>query len=131
MSHEKSTEDIGDADLADLIRLRLSIARGRGWVLSAVFFVALSFVLALGPYMGSFILFGITAATTAFLALGLGVSLEQVCWQIFYREARTRGLSEDACRRIFDRAIGAERMLGVMEACGREMKDAELASFVR
>ena len=34
MSYEKSTEDIGDADLADLIRLRLSIERGRGWVLS-------------------------------------------------------------------------------------------------
>lgn len=128
---EKSTEEMADADLAELIRLRLAMERGRGWVLSGIFFIALSFVLALGPYMGSSILLGITAALTASFALGLGASLETACWGIFYREARTRGLSEEACRKIFDRATGAERMLDVMNACGREIKDAELARFVR
>lgn len=127
----KTTEEVGDADLAELIRLRLAMERGRGLVLSGIFFVALSFVLALGPYMGSFILLGITAATTASFALGLGVSLEHACWSLFYREGRMRGLSEEACRKIFNRATGAERMLDVMKSCGREMKDAELARFVR
>jgi len=49
----------------------------------------------------------------------------------FMSDARALGLSDRSCRRLFDKAPGASKVVEVMRSLGREPSDAELARFVR
>ena len=127
----RSADEVGDEVIADLVRKRLAMERGQGWAVLGLFVAALAAVVAIGTRLNSQVFLGVTAALTASLALGLGFSVERVFWRLFLGEGRAHGLNEAACRRIFERASGAEKMIEVMRSCGKEPTDTELARFVR
>lgn len=127
----RDADEVEDRVLAGLVKKRLALERVQGWTVLGLFASALLAVVALGTHLGSQVLLGITAAVTASLAVGLGFCVDRLFWAIFLEEGRAQGLSEKACRRVFERAAGAEKVIEVLRSCGKEPSDQEIATFVR
>ncbi len=105
--------------------------RRQPWVVLALLVLPLALALYLGLHFNSEIVLAGAAAMAATLGIGLAFYVERAFLELFVAEGRVLGLHEDACRRVFQRAAGAQHMLDVMESCGKQPSDAELASFVR
>jgi hypothetical protein len=116
--------------VARLIRRRIELARAQVWAVFSSFFSIFAFVLALGAFFQSEILCAFYAAMMSSLAVGFGFALERTSWLLFWQEGRNYGLSEMACRTLYERACGADAWLDVMAGCGVIPSDEELARFV-
>ena len=116
--------------VARLIRRRIELARAQVWAIFSSFFSIFAFVLALGAFFQSELLCAFYAAMMSSMAIGFGFALERTSWLLFSQEGKTLGLSESACRVLYERACGADAWLDVMAGCGKRPSDEELASFV-
>lgn len=123
--------EVPDALIADLVRKRLWLERAQGFGLLGTFAFGLVAVLGVGTQIPSPALLGITAALTASLGLSFGIAVDRAAWHWFWAKGRAQGLSEPACRQIFERACRAEKLVEVLSSCGREISDHDLANFVR
>lgn len=130
-SWARSADEVEDAIVARLVRRRLSMERTQPWVVLALVVLPLAMALFLGLHLNSEVVLAGAAAMAATLGIGLAFYVERAFLELFLSEGKVLGLSEDACRRVFQRATSASHMLDVMESCGKEPSDAELASFVR
>lgn len=127
----RSTDEVADEVVARLVRRRLSMERMKPWVVLALLVLPLVVALYLGLHFDSEVVLAAAAAMAATFGIGLTFYVEHAFLELFMAEGKVLGLSEDACRRVFQRATSASRLLDVMESCGKEPSDAELASFVR
>lgn len=125
--------DLANADssvVARLIKRRIELARAQVWAVFSSFFSIFAFVLALGAFFQSELLCAFYAAMMSSMAIGFGFALERTSWLLFSQEGKTLGLSENACRILYERACGADAWLEVMAGCGKHPSDEELACFV-
>lgn len=127
----RSDEEVSDAVVASLVRRRLWMERVQPWVVLALLVLPLGVALSLGFHLHSEAVLAAAATMAASFGLGLSFYVERAFLGIFVAEGKGLGLSEDACRRVFQRATSASHLLDVMESCGTEPSDADLASFVR
>ncbi len=116
--------------VARLIRRRIELARAQVWAVFSSFFSIFAFVLALGAFFQSEILCAFYAAMMSSIAVGFGFALERTSWLLFWQEGKNYGLSEMACRTLYERACGADAWIDVMAGCGVTPSDEELARFV-
>ncbi len=128
---ELEVVDVDDSLLAGLVRVRLALHKGHGWLLLGCIFVALASVVAVGVTVESRLAFGTYAAAVASCTVGLGFVAERLSFHLFRRRAHACGLSDDACERLFAAAADADHWLDVLKTCGHAPSDRELASFVR
>jgi hypothetical protein len=128
---ELEVADVDDHVLAGLVRVRLELHKGHGWLLLACIFVALASVVAVGVTVDSRLAFGTYAAAVAAGTVSLGVVAEGVSVAFFRRRTAAGGLSDDASAKLFAAAADAEHWLDVLKSCGHAPSDRELASFVR
>lgn len=127
----RGADEVTDAVVARLVRRRLSMERTQPWVVLALLVLPLVVALYLGLYLGSEVVLAGAAAMAATFGLGLAFYVERAFLELFVAEGKGLGLSEDACRRVYQRATNASHLLDVMQSCGKEPSDADLASFVR
>jgi hypothetical protein len=127
----RGADEVTDAVVARLVRRRLSMERTQPWVVLALLVLPLALALYLGLHFNSEVVLAGAAAMAATLGIGLAFYVERAFLEVFVSEGKVLGLSEEACRRVFQRATSASHLLDVMESCGKQPSDAELASFVR
>jgi hypothetical protein len=128
---ERETEEITDAALARLVRRRLKLDRMQGWIVLGTIVALCSSGLITGALFHSGILLFGVATLAASLGVCAGFFSERALLAWFMSDGRSVGLSDRACRRLFDKAPGAAKVVEVMRSLGREPSDAELARFVR
>lgn len=124
-AHEADPEVV-----AGLVRARLALERARGWVSFLGIVSTVAAVVGLALTVESRGLLAVLAPLVASVPFGAVLFAERLAWYAFSRSARAVGLSERACRRIFDGAAGADHWIDVLSSCGRPPTDAELARFV-
>lgn len=122
--------EVDEGVVAELVRARLALERGRGWLLLAGLVVTVAAVVGLGLGVQSKLVLGVLAPVVASLPFGAGLMAERGSWFAFERLARAHGLSATASRRVFDGAMGADQWLAVLSSCGRAPSDGEIARFV-
>lgn len=122
--------DLDDSAIADLIRRRLRLAKGQGWAVIGTFGATFAGILAIGGMMRSDMLMGLWAAVIASMAVGTAFLLDRGAFRLFRRRSLDYGLSAEACQHLYQRAGDAEAWIAVLEACGQEPNDRDLAGFV-
>lgn len=122
--------EVPEGVLAELVRTRLVLEHGRGWVLLSGLVVTVGAVVGLGLGVQSKLVLGVLAPIVASVPFGAGLMAERACWLVFERLARARGLNAQASRRIFEGALGADHWMAVLSSCGRAPTDGEIARFV-
>jgi hypothetical protein len=127
---ELEAHELDPEVLADLVRARLTLERGRGWILLSGVVSTVAAVVGLGLGVTSRPLLAVLAPLVASVPFVAGIFAERICWLSFARLARRQGLSERACRRVFDGAAAADHWIYVLSTCGRPPSDDEIARFV-
>ena len=128
--HALEAHEVDDGVLARLVRARLALERSNGWMLIGCLGLAIGSVFVFGGTPETRALLGVYAAVVGSAAAGLGFGLERLTWRFFLHLGRAQGLSDEACLRVFERAAGVDRWIEILQSCGREPTDAELASFI-
>jgi len=128
---ERDASELDDAALARLIKGRLRLDSMQGWmVLGTIMVLCLSGLIAGAALHSAVALFAV-ATLAASLGVCAGFLSERVLLAWFMSDCRAAGLSDEACRRLFERAPSAAKVVDVLRSVGREPSDAELAQFVR
>lgn len=128
---EREAHELDDVALARLVRRRLQLDRMQGWIVLGTIVGLSGTGLLAGAHFHSGILLFAVATLAASLGICAGYFSERALLAMFMSEARAVGLSDKACRRLFNKAPGASKVVEVMKSLGREPSDAELARFVR
>jgi hypothetical protein len=128
---ERAAADLDDRVLARLVRTRLALDKKQGWIVLAVIAACVAVGGVAGTLLSSRVVLAATAAFVVGLAPGVWFYVDRALYARFVREGKHAGLSERACRKLFQRALGAEHMLEVLRSCGKEATDGDLAGFVR
>jgi hypothetical protein len=128
---ELAIDDVDDATLARLVRLRHALEQQQGWLLLGLIGVALGSVVAVGVSVDSRLTFGAYAGAVAAGAVGLGFVADRVAYGLFRRRALLEGLSDNATAELFRSAADAWHWMDVLRSCGHAPGDAEVAKFVR
>jgi hypothetical protein len=130
-SWERDVDSAPDALVARLVRRRLAMERQHGWVVLALLLTCLVLGVVGGTHFKSQIMLAGAAAMAATFGIGLSFYVEGAFLRRFVAEGRELGLTEAACRRLFQRGSEAGKLIEVMGSCGAVPSDAELARFVR
>lgn len=129
-AREKELHEVDERVLADLVRARLSLERLRGWLLLSGIVSTVGAVVILCLTVNSKVALGVLGPLVASLPFSVGLVSERLQWTWFLRVARGNGLSENATKRIWDAAAGADHWIAVLTSCGRPPSDREVASFI-
>lgn len=127
---ELEVHEVDERVMAQLVRTRLALEKGRGWLLLSGLAATVAAVVGLGLAVQSKVALAVLAPVVASVPFCAGLFAERCTWLAFRRLARGQGLSERASRRVFDGALGADHWIAVLAACGRAPSDAEIARFV-
>ena len=127
---ELEAHEVDPTVIAGLVRARLGLERARGWVSFLGIITTVAGVVGLALTVEGKGLLAVLAPLVASVPFGAVLFAERLAWFSFSRSAREVGLSESACRRIFDGAAGADHWIDVLSSCGRPPTDAEIARFV-
>jgi hypothetical protein len=127
---ELEIHEVDERVVAGLVRARLALEKGRGWLLLTGLVTTVAAVVGLGVSVQSKVVLGVLAPLVASVPFSVGLFAERAAWLTFQRLARGQGLSERASRRVFDGALGADHWIAVLTSCGRAPSDGEIARFV-
>lgn len=128
---ELEIHEVDEGVVAQLVRTRLALEKGRGWLLLSGLVTTVAAVVGLGVAVQSKLVLGVLAPLVASVPFGVGLFVDRACWLAFERLARGQGLSEHASRRVFEGALGADHWIAVLTSCGRAPSDGEIARFVK
>ena len=129
-SPEQEIHEVDERVLAELVRTRLLLERMRGWLLFAGIVGTVGAVVVLCLTVKSKVVLGVLGPLVASLPFSVGLVSDRVQWTWFRSVARGQGLSEAACKRLWDAAVGADQWIAVLTSCGRPPTDREIAQFV-
>lgn len=127
---EHDVHDVDARVIARLVRTRLALDRGRGWVALLGLVSTIVGVVGVALSVHSRGLLAVLAPVVAAVPFALGVFADRACAAWFVHLGRAEGLSEGACRRVWDGAAGADHWIDVLSSCGRPPSDEEIAAFV-
>jgi hypothetical protein len=130
MERELDIHEVDPGVLAALVRTRIALEKGRGWLLLSGLVTTVAAVVVLGLAVQSKVALGVLAPLVASVPFAVGLFADRGSWLAFERLARAQGLSECASRRIFEGALGADQWIAVLTECGRAPSDGEIARFV-
>ncbi|MCC7110508.1 MAG: hypothetical protein IT382_14545 [Deltaproteobacteria bacterium] len=130
VARELEAHEVDPGVVAGLVRARLALERARGWVSFLGIITTVAGVVGLALTVESKGLLAVLAPLVASVPFGAVLFAERLAWFSFSRSARELGLSEKACRRIFEGAAGADHWIDVLSSCGRPPTDQEIARFV-
>lgn len=130
MAREIEAHEADPEVIASLVRARLVLERARGWVSFLGIITTVAGVVGLALTVEGKGLLAVLAPLVASVPFCAVLFAERLAWFSFSRSAREVGLSERACRRIFEGAAGADHWIDVLSSCGRPPTDAEIARFV-
>lgn len=128
---ELEIHEVDEGVVAQLVRARLALEKGRGWLLLSGLVTTVAAVIGLGLAVQSKLVLGVLAPLVASVPFGVGLVVDRACRLAFERLARGEGLSEHASQRVFDAALGADHWIAVLTSCGRAPSDGEIARFVK
>lgn len=127
---ENEIHEVDERVLAELVRTRLALERMRGWLLLSGIVSTVGAVVVLCLTVRSKVALGVLGPLVASLPFSVGLVSERLQWTWFVRVARGHGLSENATKRIWDGAAGADHWIAVLTSCGRPPSDREVARFI-
>jgi hypothetical protein len=127
---ELDIHEVDERVVARLVRTRLALEKGRGWMMLSGLVTTVAAVVGLGLSVQSKLVLGVLAPVVASVPFSVGLFADKLCWMAFDRLARLQGLSVTASRRVFESALGADHWIAVLTACGRAPSDDEIARFV-